>query len=224
MNYAPAVGFKFNEDGTVRPFAGNTFICHIDQSIELINELAWAQNELKKMKCGNKFSYLPLSSMHMTVFEGVCDQVREEDKWTSKLPTNTPLGQVTQFFEEVVTKLGRHSGFEMEFDYVYNCPTGGTSIRIKPANNESKQALIDCRTSLSEVTGICMPDFDTYHFHITLSYRILELDEDEKQELKQTSENIANRLSQSFGLLKHGAVEFCRFNDMFKFEPILRLE
>ncbi|MFN3017869.1 DUF1868 domain-containing protein [Vibrio coralliilyticus] len=223
MNYAPAVGVKFNQDGTVRHFPGNTFICHIDQSIDLIVELEWAQSQLKAMQCAAKFSFLPISSMHMTVFEGVCDQVRQPEKWTSKLPLDAPLAQTTDFFASAVSQIGAHSGFEMMFDYVYNCPVGGTSIRIKPATDESDLALKNCREQLRASTGINMPEFDDYHFHITLSYRIMELEESEKVELKQVAERISERFSQSFGRLKHGAVEFCRFDDMFKFEPLLTL-
>ncbi|MEZ8099419.1 hypothetical protein [Vibrio bivalvicida] len=56
-----------------------------------------------------------------------------------------------------------------------------------------------------------------------MSYRILELDEGEKQELQQTSERIEERFKQAFGCLRHGAVEFCRFDNMFKFETLLIL-
>ncbi|KLN63904.1 MULTISPECIES: DUF1868 domain-containing protein [Vibrio] len=223
MNYAPAVGIKFNQDGTVRQFPGNTFICHVDQSSELIILLEWAQNELKQMQCGAKFSFLPISSMHMTVFEGICDQVRSPEKWTTKLPLDTPLAHATDLFATEVSQIGAHSGFEMEFDYVYNCPTGGTSIRLKPATESSRLALVNCRERLRTSTGINMPEFDSYHFHITLSYRILELDEGEKQELQQTSERIEERFKQAFGRLRHGAVEFCRFDNMFKFETLLIL-
>ncbi|PSW11382.1 DUF1868 domain-containing protein [Photobacterium sanctipauli] len=223
MKYAPSVGVKFHEDGSVRHFPGNTFICHVNPTLDLINELAWAQDQLKAMACGHKFAYLPISSMHMTVFEGVCDQVRLAEKWTSKLPLDAPIDQTTDFFASAIGSLGPHAGFEMVFDYVYNCPIGGTAIRIKPANEASAQALANSRNQLRDATGIEMPDFDSYHFHITLSYRVIELEEHEKEEVKATADAIAERLSTTFGLLKHGPVEFCTFDNMFKFTPLIKL-
>lgn len=223
MKYAPSVGVKFHEDGSVRHFPGNTFICHVNPTLDLIGELTWAQEQLKAMKCGYKFAYLPISSMHMTIFEGVCDQVRLTEKWTSKLPLEAPIEQTTDFFASAIDSLGTHAGFEMVFDYVYNCPVGGSAVRIKPANTATAAALANCRNQLRETTGIDMPDFDSYHFHITLSYRVIELEEHEKEELKATTDTIAERLSTTFGLLKHGPVEFCTFENMFKFTPLKTL-
>ncbi|OMO22133.1 DUF1868 domain-containing protein [Vibrio lentus] len=223
MKYAPSVGVKFHEDGSVRTFPGNTFICHLDQSLPLIDELRWAQDQLKSMNCGDKFSFLPISSMHMTVFEGVCDQIREAHKWTSKLDLAADLSETTDLFATEASQVGAQGGFEMMYDYVYNCPIGGTAIRIKPANEHSTQALKQCREALKAATGINMTDFDDYHFHITLSYRVIELEEQDKIELQQTAKRIGERLAQSFGSLTHGPVEFCTFQDMFKFTPVISL-
>ncbi|MGF1755404.1 DUF1868 domain-containing protein [Vibrio makurazakiensis] len=223
MKYAPSVGVKFHEDGSVRTFPGNTFICHLDQSLPLIDELRWAQDQLKSMNCGNKFSFLPISSMHMTVFEGVCDQVREAHKWTSKLGLDASLSATTDLFATEASQVGARGGFDMMFDYVYNCPIGGTAIRIKPENEQSVQALKQCREALKLATGISVPDFDDYHFHITLSYRVIELEEQDKIEIEQTTQRISERIAQSFGKLTHGPVEFCTFQDMFKFTPVLKL-
>ncbi|MFA0442332.1 hypothetical protein BCU70_01315 [Vibrio sp. 10N.286.49.C2] len=223
MKYAPSVGVKFHEDGSVRTFPGNTFICHLDPSIALIDELRWAQDELKAMQCGHKFAFLPISSMHMTVFEGVCDQIRDANKWTSKLDLNAKLSEVTDLFATEVDQLGALGGFEMMFDYVYNCTVGGSALRVKPANDASLTALKQCRALLKTATGISMPDFDDYHFHITLSYRVIELDEQDKIELLETTQRIEQRISQSFGTLTHGPVEFCTFQDMFEFKAVATL-
>ncbi|MBY7730146.1 DUF1868 domain-containing protein [Vibrio splendidus] len=223
MKYAPSVGVKFHEDGSVRTFPGNTFICHLDQSLPLIDELRWAQDQLKEMSCGNKFSFLPISSMHMTAFEGVCDQIRDPKKWTSKLSLDSELSAITDLFATEASQIGAQGGFEMEFDYVYNCPIGGSALRIKPANEQSRLALKRCRELLKVATGINMPDFDDYHFHITLSYRVIELEEQDKVELQETTKRIGERIAQSFGSLTHGPVEFCTFQDMFKFIPVIKL-
>ncbi len=48
MKYAPSVGVKFHEDGSVRTFPGNTFICHLDQSLPLIERIALGARSAKR--------------------------------------------------------------------------------------------------------------------------------------------------------------------------------
>lgn len=224
MKYAPSVGVKFHEDGSVRTFPGNTFICHVDKSSPLIEELTWAQEQLKEMKCGQKFSYLPISSMHMTVFESLCDQIRKVEKWSSKHTLDSHIQDTTDGINHALEDLPAHGGFEMIFDSVFNCPIGGSAIRIKPANEPSKLALQECREALSQVTGIRHTDFDNYHFHITLSYRVVELDDEDKQELETVTKKISKRISETFNTLTHGPVEFCSFDNMFNFKLIRLLD
>ncbi|MDA9557303.1 DUF1868 domain-containing protein [Vibrio sp.] len=224
MKYAPSVGMKFNEDGSVRRFPGNTFLCHLDQSLALIQELKWAQQQLKEMNCGYKFSFLPIESMHQTIFEGVCDQIRKPESWTKHVATDAPLKETTDFFLNALQSVTPQGGYNMVFDHTYNCPIGGTAICIRPQSPSDESAIWDTREALSAATGIRMPNFHEYRFHITLSYRIIELEEADRIELEETAKRIDERLSTTFGVLTHGPVEFCTFEDMFKFTPITRLK
>ena len=220
MNYAPSVGVKFNEDGTVRRFPGNTFLCHVDKTSPVYQEVLWAQQQLKAMKCATDYAFLPEASMHMTVIEGLCDQIREATHWSSKLAEDVNIESATESFQAWLQEAAATPNFQMKFDYVYNSRAGGTVLRLKPANDETKSALKVCRDNLSELTGIRHPTHDEYHFHITLSYKVINLDEEQQAELEQTCQRIEERLNQSFGVLTHGAVEFCVFEDMFEFKPV----
>lgn len=220
MNFAPSVGVKFNEDGSVRHFPGNTFLCHVDQTSPVYQEVLWAQQQLKAMDCAANYAFLPEESMHMTVFEGLCDQIRDPNVWSSKLESDVSLEMATEQFQVWLDAAKATSKFKMVFDHVYNSSNGGTLLRIKPANGETLQAIKACREQLSELTGIRHPVHDSYHFHITLSYKVIHLDDAQQAELEQTCLRIEERLNQTFGTLTHGAVEFCLFADMFEFKPI----
>ncbi|MCZ8489450.1 DUF1868 domain-containing protein [Vibrio lentus] len=50
--------------GSVRTFPGNTFICHLDQSLPLIDELRWAQDQLKSMNCAINFLFADFWHAH----------------------------------------------------------------------------------------------------------------------------------------------------------------
>ncbi len=129
----------------------------------------------------------------------------------------------TERFQAWLQEATATPNFKMKFDHVYNSRVGGTVLRLKPANDDTKSALKACRDNLSELTGIRHPTHDEYHFHITLSYKVINLDEEQQAELEQTCLRIEERLNQSFGELTHGAVEFCVFEDMFEFKPVKRL-
>jgi len=225
MKYAPAVGVKFDKHGKVKEFKGITFLCHIaPHETKLLNEIKWAQDKLKSMTCAYKFSFLPMTSMHMTVFDCLCEDIREQALWTNKCDLNSSLSDISDMIVNELKPMSRLGDFEMDFHSIYNCPIGGSAIRIKPATTTSTQSLLNCRAQLSQATGIKHPNYDDYHFHISLSYRVIELDEGDKEEVLVTTDSIAARLSQTFGTLTHGAVEFCHFNDMFKYTPLHILE
>lgn len=225
MKYAPAVGVKFEKNGQVKEFKGNTFLCHISTNeTKLLAEIKWAQDQLKAMDCAYKFAFLPITSMHMTVFEGVCDTIRQQPLWTNKLSLDTPLSTVSDMFIDALASLPRLGDFEMGFHSIYNCPIGGSAIRIKPATAASNDSLWQCRTLLSQTTGIKHPNHDDYHFHISLSYRIIELDDKDKEEILVITDKVAERLTTTFGRFTHGPVEFCHFNDMFKYSPLVILD
>lgn len=220
MNFAPSVGVKFNEDGSVRHFPGNTFLCHVDQQSDTYQHVVWAQQQLKAMVCASHYAFLPEASMHMTVFEGLCDQIRKSEVWSNKLESDVSLEEATNTFLHLLEEAQATPNFEMVFDTVYNSSNGGTLLRLKPANEESKQALIQCRENLSAITGIRHPVHDDYHFHITLSYKVIHLDDEQQKELEATCATIEDRMNASFGTLVHNNVEFCHFDDMFEFTPI----
>ena len=220
MNFAPSVGVKFNEDGSVRHFPGNTFLCHVDKESNTYPHVTWAQQQLKAMSCASHYAFLPEASMHMTVFEGLCDQFRHQEVWSSKLDEKVSLENATEQFMQWLDDAQATPNFEMMFDTVYNSSNGGTLLRLKPANEETKQALAICRENLSKLTGIRHPTHDEYHFHITLSYKVIHLDDQQQQELEETCARIEQHMNSNFGTLTHNNVEFCHFDDMFEFKPI----
>lgn len=224
MNYAPSVGQKFHQDGSVRTFKGNTFICHLDKSQDynqIIELVEWAQNQFKAMKCADKYVFLPLTSMHMTVFDGVCDQVRNKSHFSSKVPRSQVINEITDYFLEELKKVQYLPNFQMKFSHVYNCEIGGTALGLVPENEQTVQYIKELRNTLSEVTGVRMPNFDSYAFHITLSYKVIMLNEEEKVELENTTRKVEQHLLENMPEFLLNKVDFCEFDNMFEFKPLL---
>lgn len=98
--YAEAVGQKLNEDVLVRRFPGNTVIAKIPSSLPICSGIVEAQERLKAADSSGTYVFLPTSCFHMTVMEGLCDQVGTPELWSRKLDLQLPLADVNQFVLE----------------------------------------------------------------------------------------------------------------------------
>ncbi len=215
--YTSFVGSKFHPDGAARTFPGNTIICFVDpqRHANVFQECVWAQEQLQGMQCRYKFGFLPPDSFHMTVFELLCDQVRTIQKWSRFLPLSASLEETDRFFLSKVSEAPAPAGFRMRYRFI----RWPASIEVKPADQETERALWSYRNQVSEITGVRFPDHDSYRFHITLAYPLIELESTEQREVLMTFEKIEQRLGRSFGTFDAASPQLVFFDDMFKFVP-----
>lgn len=218
LRYAPSVGQKFYENGRVRQFPGNTIICFADPQGQAYQDAEWVQSQLLQEPYGHKYAMLPPSSFHMTVFELLCDEVRVAEKWSSGLALDASLEETDDYFIETVAQVPSPDNFRMEFSHL-NLGTSGLSLYLKPVDDDVEKALCDYRDTLAEATQIRFPDHDSYGFHLSLAYRIIELTEDEKQQEQQFAERMNQQLSETFGVFDTGKPTLTFFDDMFTFLP-----
>ncbi|NOU96917.1 DUF1868 domain-containing protein [Paenibacillus sp. LMG 31456] len=213
--YTKNVGVKFNEDGSVRAFPGNTVICKIDSVDPVYSELMKAHDLLRRMPAAEKYVFMPPSSYHMTVIEGVCDQVRSYTRWTERLPLDASLEQVDYFFIEQYETIRKPEAFSMMCNTIR--PTG---IRLVPRTEEDWMKLSKFRDEVSVKWGLRFPGHDQYEFHITLAYNLVELTEAEKVARDAYMDEISAQVKSSFGVFETSAPELVFFEDMFLFSPM----
>ncbi len=214
-----AVGKKFEPDGRVLRYPGNTFICHVPAESEAHRALVAAQAALRAGPQGDAFAFLPPASFHMTVFEGVTDLARSDGRWPQDMHAEAPVAEVTDTFAARAAQLDLPSRRAIR-------PTGlfaGFSLRVEGATPEEEAGLRASREKLSALTGIRRPDFAGYGFHITLAYLLRWLTSDEAGAVVDLSEQVFARLVQEAPTIALGPVEFCTFDDMHAFRPILRI-
>ncbi|MBN2047045.1 MAG: DUF1868 domain-containing protein [Anaerolineaceae bacterium] len=174
-SFSKHVGIKFMADGSARHFAGNTVICFIRPQSETWLMLSHIHRLLCAQDWARQFSLLPPSSYHMTVFEGVCDQVRGTDDWTRALPLEAPLTAVDEFFAGQWQAVPAPDGFRVRFDRIE--VNGFITIRLAPADAAAEAEIRSFRDLLSERFQLRQPNHDAYGFHISLAYNIVPLDE-----------------------------------------------
>lgn len=211
-----AIGQKFTATGDVLPFAGNTFICHINPTSDEFRVLGQAQAMLRDGAPVGAYTYLPLASLHMTVFEGVCDAFRTPDKWPRNLEPTLPVDAVTLAFLPRLAGLPLPGRFTIAPVELY-C---GIALNVAGATPQDTADLWFARNLLREATGIQTDSFATYQFHISLAYLCRFLTEGEALAMQDLSNQVLAMLQRDAATITLGPIEFCRFNDMHGFVPV----
>ena len=220
IEYGRDVGTKFNKDGTVKYFPGNTIICNVARQSETFKILCITKEMVAKLIDRYKYTFLPESSYHMTVIEGICDKVRNEKLWTNIFPLETALEKIDIFFKEQYENIKVPYSFSMK----YNSFDIGDVIIIKliPAADEDSKKIKEFRNKISAKFGLRFPDHDNYLFHITLAYNIVKEGKDDKKKIDYIKERVHNYLKDNFGIFKTSSPELMFFNDMFEFTKTRR--
>ena len=208
-------GAKFAPDGRVLPWPGNTFICHIDPDSPQHRALCQMQTALMASNFAGYFTYLPASSFHMTVFQGISNGT----DWPAGIPPEATLDEATDQLIQRLDGITLPRSVTVRAQGLY----GGFGLTLSGASPADEAKLRDTRTRLRDATGIQPDDFDSYIFHITLSYLLRWLDEAQAAEVVALSEALFTEFGAPLGQIKLGAPEFCRFENMHHFAPILHL-
>lgn len=222
MSYPSGVGMKFNIDGSVRAFPGNTIICHLPQTSKLSAALLVLYEQLRSSTLAHLYTLLPPPSWHMTMFEGVLDALRSPGFWPDDIPVDAALGDCDQLFERklAIFDLAGPPHFDLEIAG-WQPLIDGIGLRLRATNEFEEDRMRRLRDRLSETLQIRHPQHDTYVFHLSIAYLIRHPTDFERNELSAMLNGVLSGMPSEFSL---GAPEFCRFEDMFEFRRKLYLE
>ncbi len=216
LKFGSSIGKKFNEDGSVRHFPGNTMVCILDHSSEVFRR-AREERDLLYSLCGRTISVLPDESLHMTAIEGVCDQVRKKELWTSFLSLDCPLSDVDDFFEEAWKKVPPMGKVEMTFDHLWL--ESGCAIALRPASAEDEERIRGWRDRVSGIMGLRFPGHGKYMFHISLAYGMRMPDDAEMERFEREKERFDRQCKDSPFTFTVPQPSLTFFDDMFLFNP-----
>ncbi|KAL8298087.1 hypothetical protein RB597_006974 [Gaeumannomyces tritici] len=216
---------KFDPDGKVQPFPGNTILCHLSPSSELYDSLLVLYVKLQHSPFAGLMTLLPPPSWHMTVFEGVCDQVRKPGFWPSDLALDSTLAECDALFERKLRPLELPSGANAPPPYRVQVAgvdplEVGIGLTLRPQDGEEEARIRGLRDRLSGLLMIRHPGHEGYGMHLSVAYLLRHLTADQERELRALVQSHFNELPVEFEL---GPPEFCRFKDMFAFERVMYL-
>ena len=141
---------KFDNDGNPLHWPGCTIICPIQENSLVSSLLAEVQENFKEIAPNRKYTFLPQSSFHMTLFD--CCNVSTFK--TSYWPDNI---QDTQNYLEIANILSdrlKNYQFPNSLAVRLNKFFGGFSTLLTPYSSKDEEILVNCRDDLSNLLGI----------------------------------------------------------------------
>lgn len=215
-DYPRWIGHKFEPDGTVLPFPGNTLICHLSTQSPLHRSLLDFEEDVKQQDFANLFVFLPSSSWHMTVFEGVSDQIRKRESWPGGLALDCSLEECNEHVRKRMASfaLPHMPPYCMEVAG-WEAIDDGIALKITSKTKEEEQGLRGLRDSIARDLGMQHPGHAKYSFHISIAYSLRFFNQEDRRRITSYLDGWLSRLPRDFEL---GAPEYCTFYNMSAFK------
>lgn len=215
--YGLQIGVKFDLDGAPLKYPGNTVIADVRKDNPAYAVLDQTSSRLRQMDFSECFIFLPEDSYHVTIIRGMNDQVRKPGFWPPKLPLDTPMDQVDDYFEAAAGPVPVPEDVRMKFVRL-QINEDDVRVCVKPADGEQEQTLKDYRSQVAHSLGFQLPGHNEYVYHITLAYLLKLPGAEYQQELHRIEESINSCLKeQDCFYLSRPYLAY--YNDMMQFHP-----
>jgi hypothetical protein len=226
-NPTPDAALKFLPDGSVKPFAGNTVICHLPQQCRFRDGTVALHDALLRSSFAHKLGILPTESYHMTIYAGANDQARAHSSWPGGVPLDASIEQCDSIMKERMEKVLLEGPFPLRVRINVDATMRygrASTLRMEGADASSEQVLRKIRDRLAEAYRFRAPDHDRYGFHISIAYTMSDLSSSEKTEYHAILQQAVDRITAATPVLELGLPAYCTFRDMYRFdtEVILR--
>ena len=194
--YGRDIGRKFHEDGSVRRYPGNTVISDVGPGCSAYDVMVHLRQMVLEAGFDSHLILLPENSYHMTVIQGVNDQVRDDAHWPADLPKDLPMTGVDDYMAAAIGRVENPGPIRMKFRAV-QAGAGAFIVQLDPADPEQGAILREYRDQVAGSVGLRLPGHESYVHHISLGYiRIVPEGEDAQRfraMINEMNRYIANR-------------------------------
>lgn len=211
----PHFGIRCGNDGVFLPEPGNTVVCHLAAGSDSERAIVPARNRYFDTPEAKLLAFTPVSSLHMTLFQGIIEYRRRLPFWPSDVALDTPIGEMTAIFMDRLRGFVGGAPFRMVVTRA--TPTG---LALEGASAADRAALKDWRERLAEVFGYRHPDHDSYSFHITFAYLIERFDDAALARWHPFLDSVVEDIRNNAGTIELRPPAFCSFEDMNHFEEL----
>jgi hypothetical protein len=212
------LGTRYDTSGNFLTEPGNTVVSHLASGSASEAVLIDVRERMHAMPDADHLAFTPISSLHMTLFQGIIEYRRRLPYWPQDVPLDTSIDDMTRLYLE------RLNGFKgcgpFNIKVVDIVPTG---LTVAGASEEDERIMSAWRDVLSVPFGYRHPDHDAYAFHITFAYQIRRLDDERVAQWQDLFDDCLSLLARQAPVIELRPPAFCSFKDMKHFEELLIL-
>jgi hypothetical protein len=212
------LGRRYDTAGNFLTEPGNTVVCHLVNGSPSEAVVVEVRERMRAMPDADRLAFTPVSSLHMTLFQGIIEHRRRLAYWPEDVPLDTSIDDMTRLCQE------RLDGFEgcgaFRIKVVDVIPTG---LTVAGASDEDERILRAWRDALTVPFGYRHPDHDGYVFHITFAYQIRRLEDEKASEWQDLFDDCLSLFARHAPVIELRPPAFCGFRDMEHFEELLIL-
>lgn len=218
----PYLGVRFDAEGRALRCSGCTVIGHIRPG-PVFDALVAARDALAAAPGGACFAWLPPSSWHMTLFDGLLHSRRSPGVWPEALPEDAAEADADAWFLEAVrtAPIAPPPPFALRPTGIA-ASGGGIGVTLEGATAEEESRLRAFRDALAAATGLAgRPGHASYRFHVTLAYALSHPADHEAFDTALAATGA--RLIAAAPRVAVGPPEICVFDDMTAFRTLALL-
>ncbi|MBZ9849528.1 DUF1868 domain-containing protein [Mesorhizobium sp. CA14] len=212
------LGTRYDASGNFLLEPGNTVVSHLVKGSASEAAIIEVRERMLAMPDADRLAFTPISSLHMTLFQGIIEYRRRLPYWPSDVPLDTGIDAMTRLH------LQRLEGFEacppFRIKTIGVTPNG---LTVAGATEQDRAALKAWRDALSVPFGYRHPDHDAYVFHITFAYQIRRLADERAAAWQDLFDDCLSFLEREAPVIELKPPAFCSFKDMKHFEELLVL-
>ncbi|MBN8952730.1 MULTISPECIES: DUF1868 domain-containing protein [unclassified Rhizobium] len=210
------LGTRYDRAGIFQYEPGNTVVCHLTEGSQTEQAIVAARQRYLDMPEASQFAFTPISSLHMTLFQGIIEYRREHPYWPVDLALDTPIAEMTEIMGERQKAFSARDPFKVVVTKAR--PSG---LLVDGATEADRKAMAAWRNALADLLGYRHPDHETYPFHITFAYAIERLADEALPRWQAMLDEVAAALRAEVPLLELRPPAFCSFEDMNYFKELL---
>jgi hypothetical protein len=212
----PHFGTRFNASGDFQYEPGNTIVCHVVEGSRTQDVLIDTRARFLAMPEAKQLAFTPISSLHMTLFQGIIEYRRKPLFWPADLAHDTSIDEMTDVMQERLSAFSAQDPFKVAVTHAR--PTG---LIVEGATQGDRRTMRSWRDAFADILGYRHPDHEDYVFHITFDYVIERLEDEALPRWQQMLDEVAADIRDRAPVLELNPPAFCSFDDMNHFEELL---
>ncbi|ANT53672.1 DUF1868 domain-containing protein [Mesorhizobium amorphae] len=212
------LGTRYDRSGNFLFEPGNTVVSHLVSGSPSEAVVIEVRERMRTMPDADRLAFTPISSLHITLFQGIIEYRRRLPYWPQDVPLDTSIDAMTRLYLERLKGFEDQGAFKVKVIDVV--PTG---LTVAGASDDDRAIMSAWRDALSVPFGYRHPDHETYVFHITFAYQIRRLADDRAAAWQELFADCLSLFEREAPVIEIRPPAFCSFRDMNHFEELLVL-